>query len=544
MATFGQVIADTLIGTFQGQKYQDDTHNLRKTRDVITSIIRPDVVASVVVPGGTVISPLLSSLSQYSGDRDAAISDLVGSLDDVFDIAKGQSAKVQLQAIIGTRIDSGAPMMQRVMDQMGVIANLSALLSSIGIGAEIASLGQIDRVTDEVRKYLDASGSTQLVNFGYAQILSELLGEPLGQELRSITGHTLLGLNDLVSLQFKRSSFNPDKPAWDPDLADQVRKYGISGDKAVQLLQANIFYPQVQDWIRFSVRDVFNPSAVSAGRYDDGFPDAILEYSRKAGVSDQTVKWFWRAHWELPSPTMGYEMLHRGQITEAELDGLLRLADYAPGWVDKMIAISYQPLTRIDARRLYADGIIDRARYLRAMMDLGYRREDAELFVKWTDEESVSKTKDLTAAQMKKAFGLGLIMESNYQEFLKKQGYDSDEIATLLELDQAEAENKKREQAVKLAQKRYKYKITDEAGLKSELTTAGVLPERIDLIVDETVIEKKLARKLPSRVDLLDWLKKGLITEATALERLQQIGYSAADADLYILAAGLAEEAG
>ncbi|GAH93918.1 unnamed protein product, partial [marine sediment metagenome] len=44
-------------------------------------------------------------------------------------------------------------------------------------------------------------------------------------------------------------------------------------------------------------------------------------------------------HWSLPSPSQGFEMLHRGVIDEAELNMLLRALDIMPFWREKLTKV-------------------------------------------------------------------------------------------------------------------------------------------------------------------------------------------------------------
>jgi hypothetical protein len=468
-----------------------------------------------------------------------AANDATNNLLNLFALATGQLAKLQMQEIIGAQLGADTPISQMIFEQMGLLTLLSGTLSTAGIAAEIASLGQIDQVTQEVRRFLGDSGVTQLTQFGYGQILAEVLGEPMSQELRVKTAHALIGLNDLVTLQFRREGFDPDNPAWSADLLEQVRRYGLSEERANLLLKAYVFYPAVQDWLRFSVREVFREDVVSEWGYDDQFPEAILEHTRKAGLRDEIVKWFWRAHWELPSPNMGYEMLHRGQITQEQLKGLLKIADYAPGWIEKMIAISYQPITRIDLRRMYLSKTIGRERFRRGMMDLGYSPDDAALFTQWVDEELGASQKDLSLSQVRQEHDLGLIADAEYLQELTRHGYDEQEAGRIIALDTAKAKRSLQTEAIKIARSRYKYALSSLAELRAELTKAGVREEKIASIVSLSETERTQHRKLPSKADLTDWLKKGVISEDIFLARLKSLGYTPDDARLYLQAAGL-----
>ena len=143
------------------------------------------------------------------------------------------------------------------------------------------------------------------------------------------------------------------------------------------------------DYIRLAVRDVFVPSKRAELTLDAEFPDLLVGKMRGIGVSESDARDLWAAHWDLPSPTQVYEMLHRQIIGPADVSTYLASADYAPTWRQKLIDISYNPITRTDAKRAYkikAPGFDD-ARLVTAFRDLGYTQADAELLMGFTRQD-------------------------------------------------------------------------------------------------------------------------------------------------------------
>jgi len=128
----------------------------------------------------------------------------------------------------------------------------------------------------------------------------------------------------------------------------------------------------VQDLITMSVREVFSPDiAQKFGQFED-FPADFATYAKQQGVSDEWAKRYWAAHWVLPSITMAFDMLHRGVIDQATINQLLRAQDIMPFWRDKITAISYNPYTRVDVRRMHKAGVLSEDEVLTAYKDLGY----------------------------------------------------------------------------------------------------------------------------------------------------------------------------
>ena len=141
------------------------------------------------------------------------------------------------------------------------------------------------------------------------------------------------------------------------------------------------------DYIRFAVRDVYNSVVRAANRLDEGYPEILAAKLRMLGYSPQDAKDAWAAHWELPSPTQVFEMLHRGKLPPGiTVEDYLVSADYAPAWRQALTDISYNPITRTDAKRMYKlRGDFDEL--VRHFKDNGYSEQDALDLAEFTRQD-------------------------------------------------------------------------------------------------------------------------------------------------------------
>ena len=137
--------------------------------------------------------------------------------------------------------------------------------------------------------------------------------------------------------------------------------------------------PPLSDMIRFAVREVYDPAKRQALGLDVEYPEEFTRQAALHGMDERHAREYWAAHWRLPSATQGYQMLWRGEIDLEELDGLLKALDYPAQWRDRLRNVAYHVPGRIDLRRMYAAGLIDRPRLVRGYRELGYDAETAEL---------------------------------------------------------------------------------------------------------------------------------------------------------------------
>src|SRR3990167_2876051 len=146
----------------------------------------------------------------------------------------------------------------------------------------------------------------------------------------------------------------------DTELAIRLKTMGMSENTVNDIKNVTSIIPGVQDMIHFAVREAFSDEVIKRFQYDEAFPEDILQHTAKIGLSDDWVKRYWYAHWQLPSPNQAFEMVHRLRagradktFTSEDLDILLRTADYPVYFRERLAAISYNPITRVDIRRLY-----------------------------------------------------------------------------------------------------------------------------------------------------------------------------------------------
>jgi len=258
----------------------------------------------------------------------------------------------------------------------------------------------------------------------------------------------------------------------------------------------------------------------------DKIASGMKDYVQKAGIDLEVLKWYWRAHWVLPSPQMAFEMLHRGIITQDDIRELLRISDYAPNWIEKLIAISYSPITRVDLRRLFQIGIIDEERLLKGYKELGYSEEDAKLMVEWTKIEYTQKDRDLTKTEILRNYRIGQCTRDEAKKMLIELGYNEEESEWILTYEdyklyvediEAEAETV----IYELSEGHISY---DEATKKlTELS----MPERVKIrYLNKAKREVRKTTKRPTTEELKRWYSTGIISEKDFREEMAKNKWS------------------
>ena len=173
-------------------------------------------------------------------------------------------------------------------------------------------------------------------------------------------------------------------PEWYEKFPDDLREQGFSEERIDALKDFTLFYPSPGDLVRWQAREVFEPEMVSRYGLDDELEAIDKEPFYKAGMTDEQIRNFWRAHWEHASWIQVVEMLRRGQLTEEEVWDWFRVFEIPPFWRDKLIAISRAVPTRVDVRRFWDMRTIDEARLREIYTWQGYHGKDLDDYVLWT----------------------------------------------------------------------------------------------------------------------------------------------------------------
>ena len=280
--------------------------------------------------------------------------------------------------------------------------------------------------------------------------------------------------------------------------SDHLSRYGFSGSAKQAILELRNLIPSPTDLIRMAVREVFNPQLRAELTLDAEYPDAFTPWARQLGISEDWARNYWAMHWDLPSPSQGYEMLHRGQIEMPQLVDLIKALDYAPVWRDKLIAIAYNPITRVDLRRLYKSGIITEEDVFQGYKAQGYDEQKARWLTDYTkkyyspeDASQLDDMADLAVSTFRTAYRRHVITRDEALDRIVEAGYTEDVADFLLTIDDAqlalnpltEAGVPVRDLTVPVFLKAYREKLWDRARTQQELEAMGYLPWEADLLL-------------------------------------------------------------
>ena len=303
----------------------------------------------------------------------------------------------------------------------------------------------------------------------------------------------------------------------------EMQRMGFSAESLAAFKEVSRYFPAMPDLVTFAVREVYTPDIRKDYGLDEDWPEKFGQEAAKLGVDEEQARNFWASHWILPSIQMGYEMLHRGVITKDQLSTLLKTQDIMPFWREPLIQISYRTLTRVDVRRMYRVGVLDRDGVLRAYKDFGYDDERAEMMTDFTILYETEDEKGLSVTEILRGYERHIISREDAIEWIMLSGYNNEIAEIKVVILEAKMTQDETDDKIDLLEEQYVAGLIVKTELEDELGLMELPPEQVNSIIWRADRAKQRAIRMPSVSDVQRWVDEGLISRDDGLEALRKM---------------------
>lgn len=324
----------------------------------------------------------------------------------------------------------------------------------------------------------------------------------------------------------------------DPSLStleQELKKIGIHPNYTDIYKTLAYQIPPVADIITMAVREAFTPEiAAKFGQYQD-FPPDLEKFAGQKGLSKEWAMRYWAAHWALPSPQQGFEMLHRGVIDTTELDMLLRAQDVMPFWRDRLTAIAYRPLTRVDVRRMYKQGVLNEREVFESYQDAGYDDKNAERMAEFTVRQTLSSLSKFSSSDIVKAFSNRMINKDTALSLLRDIDIRPEDANYIISTAEYKRQWAFTDDQIAGIRNLYKKRIYDENQGRDKLAKLNLPAEQIDVLMQQWFYDKVDELDATwSTAQTLRFLKRNLISSERAKRELNLNGFTDERIDIYL----------
>jgi hypothetical protein len=342
-------------------------------------------------------------------------------------------------------------------------------------------------------------------------------------------------------------------------------------DQYIKLTEA---LPGISDIARFLIRDVADDegpqSVVNRFKLDDLFEDKyrgkLVKYAEAQGITEDLAKYYWRAHWDLPSRVQVNEFFQRLRegddgkprdpsgivVYKDDVKALYAQNDIAPFWVDKYLATQYHVLGRIDIRRAYGlsvfgkpkgvagfdttdplepkpTGAAEKETYER-YKDMGFNRRDARVQALLTasiyDKTTNGLMRASAATLVCESFTVGAIDEQEADKQLEELGEVKEVRTRRLKVCTAKGKLAILKKYIAAVKRMYMIGEIFDNEVSNLLTGRGMGIEKVNEYLSLWRIERAAKAKLETHSQLCQQYAAGIIDAATMQSRLEVLGYS------------------
>ena len=343
---------------------------------------------------------------------------------------------------------------------------------------------------------------------------------------------------DLISL-WRRGELD------DASLNNRLREVGYlhqSDYRELRTLGQQI--PPVSDLTHFMVRDAGDETAVKRfgmdDEYENKFTGRMKQWARAQGIDETYMKYVWRSHWSLPSPTQLFEFYHRLRYNpdfggeKAVYDNVrnaLIQQDILPFWIPYYLAVSFRPLTRIDARRIFDRGLMNETELKAAYIDQGYNDDNAERLTKFFSRE---KNQALLRKPLTKDYIAGLLSESEFTQYATELGETPEAVVYALKWADRAKETNRRKACIKSYRKRYLTGDYEKPDLIKDLIGLGLDAGTADSLASGWGCELVAKGKQIPASGLCKLYDLGVIDQPELYRRLINLNYDSDNAVLLV----------
>lgn len=377
---------------------------LANPKETTTTTPQQDIINNAIADAGSELSKVLAgSIDKAFNSPEGFFKALNSRIDDISTViddlkaGKFHSTEEFFSAIFGNQPATGLARGLIILASV-----IPTLISAVNMAGEPAldAFGQLVQQDSPVKllspsDYLTAYFK-KAISFDYMK--DKLAKQGINEEQMTVLLNASVTDPDFgTMIQAKRRGFITDKE-WKDYIEDQRLD---AGSREIIEQVMNIL-PNPQDLTRIADKRIWGLNLPEKyGQYTE-LPDNYIKYMGQQGYDEQFTKWFWAAHWELPSPNQIFEMYQRHVINYEDMQAYLALTDWLPFFRDKLLAISYNPLTRVDIRRMYGLGMFNHDELIKRYEAIGFSPDDSALMARFTElYESQTGDNELEKLQAK-----------------------------------------------------------------------------------------------------------------------------------------------
>lgn len=310
------------------------------------------------------------------------------------------------------------------------------------------------------------------------------------------------------------------------DVLAALSQRGFTELRAKEIMSVWKFIPPLGDLMSMAAGKSFNADLITKYGLLEGLPVEVLDGGVKQGIPTEWIEKYWMARKWKPAPSLALEMLHRGLISPEEVNDAYDFAEVPGVWRDKLTAISYQPYSRIDIRRMHKAGSIKDSELIPLYKEIGFADDKAAQMAAFTIQYNNASYRDLGQSQIVKAYRDSMISRDDAHDLLIALNYDEPTVEWILSMADWEEQLEIQTLYVSSIQENYKAARIGENDARAALMKLNLPGARIDALIEKWKPTRITETKMVSKTDLDKMFRAKVIDADTYKSEMYKLGYS------------------
>lgn len=346
---------------------------------------------------------------------------------------------------------------------------------------------------------------------------------------------------DYISL-WRRGFITEDK------CNDFLQKLKYTDDDIENIKNITTFYPTAQDLVTWGVRQIYQPTLRTALGQDMQYPTQITAAAKEIGIPEDMMKNYWAAHWAMPSPNTMFTMYAYGLLDNFELptgtgynitaekgtraygEGVLKqllfVADFLPGIINQIVDSMYQPLTRIDIRSMYEEGVLTKDEVYDNYLKLGYNDTNATYLTNLAIARATPSEKTLSKSMILSLYDRQEYTRTDAVPLLEALGYSETEAGYILDLEDWKNYDSYVKLKIDTIKSQYVKGILSDVDLTEQLGNLNLPAFRIDYETEMIKDAKSSSVKTLTLAEYVSYYKKGTMSQSEFIQAIDSLNYN------------------
>jgi hypothetical protein len=239
---------------------------------------------------------------------------------------------------------------------------------------------------------------------------------------------------------------------------------------------------------------------------------------------------------ELIDPITQRAWLESLSTTAYQVSEALGQDDYPAFWRQRLMAISYSPMTRVDLRRAYETDNISFKRLVAGLQDRGYAPADSlslAYFYQTTALQALAR-RPIVTQWVRSGFSTQLLRKA-----LQQSGSRADLVDKVMEIAETRRKIHLQQECLAAIKRGFISHFLDEAQARQKLAKLGFDAQAQDKFIEEWSCVRDSKSKVESASMICTAFKVGLIAARDAVKALGQLGYNRVQARRILAICGI-----